>query len=117
MKQYESYKDIDLPWLKSIPSNWPLIRNKVFLRESKDTVGENSDNYTLLSLTLNGIIPRDVSNGKGKFPSDFSTYKIIRPNDIVFCLFDIDETPRTVGLSSLDGMLTGAYDVFSCSWH
>lgn len=27
-------------------------------------------------------------------------------------MFDIDETPRTVGLSSLNGMITGAYDVF-----
>ena len=26
--------------------------------------------------------------------------------------FDMDETPRTVGLSEYDGMLTGAYTVF-----
>ena len=32
---------------------------------------------------------------------------------MIFCLFDIDETPRTVGLSSYNGMITGAYDVFS----
>lgn len=115
MKRYEEYRDINLPWLKSIPANWKMNRNKVFLQESKNLVGENSNNYTLLSLTLNGIIPRDVSSGKGKFPSDFGTYKVIRPNDIVFCLFDIDETPRTVGLSNLNGMLTGAYDVFHIS--
>ena len=30
-------------------------------------------------------------------------------------LFDIDETPRTVGLSSDIGMITSAYDVFSTS--
>ena len=31
---------------------------------------------------------------------------------MVFCLFDIEETPRTVGLVKNEGMLTGAYDVF-----
>ena len=115
MKRYKEYQTISLPWLNNIPANWTMHRNKVFLHESKDVVGNNSKDYTLLSLTLNGIIPRDVSSGKGKFPSDFGTYKIIRPNDIVFCLFDIDETPRTVGLSNLNGMLTGAYDVFHVS--
>ena len=55
---------------------------------------------------------RDTSEAKGKFPSDFGTYKIVESGNIIFCLFDIDETPRTVGLSSMDGMITGAYDVF-----
>jgi len=31
---------------------------------------------------------------------------------MAFCLFDIDETPRTVGLSAFNGMLTGAYTIF-----
>lgn len=35
--------------------------------------------------------------------------------DIIFCLFDVPETPRTVGLSNYDGMITGAYTVFKCS--
>jgi type I restriction enzyme S subunit len=35
----------------------------------------------------------------------------VRKGDFVFCLFDVPETPRTVGLSSHDGMITGAYTV------
>ena len=31
------------------------------------------------------------------------------------CLFDMDETPRTIGLSEEEGMITGAYTVFECS--
>ena len=80
--------------------------------ESKETVGENFSQYTLLSLTLRGIIPRDVSSGKGKFPQSFDTYKKVDVGDMAFCLFDIDETPRTVGLSAHQGMLTGAYNIF-----
>ena len=33
----------------------------------------------------------------------------MKKDDLVFCLFDIDETPRTVGLVETEGMLTGAY--------
>ena len=34
---------------------------------------------------------------------------------MAFCLFDIDETPRTVGLSGYNGMLTGAYTIMRVS--
>ena len=111
MNPYNEYKEIDLPWLKKIPSHWQVLRNKNVFTEMKDEVGEHSDDYTLLSLTLNGVIPRDVASGKGKFPEKFDKYKIVESGNMAFCLFDIDETPRTVGLSKYDGMLTGAYTI------
>lgn len=113
MTPYPEYKATNLPWLPQIPAHWELVRNKNVLKEQKDTVGKYSSQYTLLSLTLCGIIPRDMENCKGKFPAEFDNYKIVRCSDIVFCLFDIDETPRAVGLSGYSGMITGAYDVFS----
>ncbi len=112
LKPYPKYKPVNLPWLKEIPAHWDLSRNKVFLNEQKKLVGNNSNKYTLLSLTKDGIVNRDIENAKGKFPKDFYSYKIVDAGDIIFCLFDIDETPRTVGLSRLNGMITGAYDVF-----
>jgi len=92
--------------------SWQTRRLKTILKETKDTVGANSSDYQLLSLTKGGVIIRDLSTGKGKFPSDFGTYKIVRSGQIIICLFDIGETPRTVGLSNHNGMITGAYDVF-----
>lgn len=112
MKKYESYQPMGLPWLSQVPQHWSISRNKNVFEESKETVGENFSRYTLLSLTLRGIIPRDVSSGKGKFPQSFDTYKKVDVGDMAFCLFDIDETPRTVGLSGHQGMLTGAYNIF-----
>ena len=82
------------------------------LTEIKVPVGSDSEKYTLLSLTTNGVIVRDLSEAKGKFPSDFSAYQVVDPGQFVFCLFDIDETPRTVGLADIHGMITGAYTVF-----
>lgn len=105
-------KPSGIDWIGEIPSHWKRCRNKDIMRERKDIVGDKANKYTLLSLTMNGVIIRDISEGKGKFPKDFTTYKIVRPGQMVFCLFDIEETPRTVGLVKNEGMLTGAYDVF-----
>lgn len=102
-----------IPWLGNVPTHWKKLRAKDVFREKKEVVGSNYQDIALLSLTTKGIIIRNISEGKGKFPSDFSTYKLIEPDDIVFCLFDVDETPRTVGLSQHTGMITGAYNVFT----
>jgi type I restriction enzyme S subunit len=42
------------------------------------------------------------------------TSQEVRAGDLVFCLFDIPETPRTVGMSRHNGMITGAYTIFEC---
>ncbi len=114
MSAYAEYQKINLPWLKAIPAHWEVRRNKNIFTEQKEIVGEKSSDYTLLSLTLSGIVPRDMDGG-GKFPESFDKYKIVRNGDMAFCLFDIDETPRTVGLSGHDGMLTGAYTIMHVS--
>lgn len=114
MSGYSEYREVNLPWLKVVPAHWEMQRNKNIFTEQKEIVGERLADYTLLSLTLNGIIPRDMDGG-GKFPESFDKYKIVKNGDIAFCLFDIDETPRTVGLSGYDGMLTGAYTIMRVS--
>ena len=114
MSGYAEYREVNLPWLKAVPAHWEMRRNKNIFTEQKEIVGERSADYTLLSLTLNGIIPRDMDGG-GKFPESFDKYKIVKNGDMAFCLFDIDETPRTVGLSGYNGMLTGAYTIMRVS--
>lgn len=112
-KAYPTYKDSGIEWLGQIPTHWDLLRNKIFITEHDNVVGQDAYKYTLLSLTKQGVIQRDIESGKGKFPKEFDNYKIVESGNIIFCLFDVDETPRTVGLSSIDGMITGAYNVFS----
>lgn len=114
MSEYAEYREVNLPWVKAVPAHWEIRRNKNIFTEQKEIVGERSADYTLLSLTLNGIIPRDMDGG-GKFPESFDKYKIVKNGDMAFCLFDIDETPRTVGLSGYNGMLTGAYTIMRVS--
>lgn len=106
-------KDSGIDWIGQIPAHWENMPNKYLFRLKKDTVGKRSAEYDLLSLTLRGIIKRDMENPEGKFPAEFDTYQEVSPGDFVFCHFDVEETPRTVGLSEFFGMITGAYTVYS----
>ena len=109
MKKYCEYKNSCISWIGEIPGHWELKRNKSFMSMTGYKAGENADLYTLLSLTINGVIARDIESGKGKFPKDFDDYQVVKKDELIFCLFDIDETPRTVGLVNTEGMITGAY--------
>ena len=112
MPKYEAYKDSGVEWLGEIPTEWSVLANKHIFKLKKNLVGKRSKEYVLLSLTLKGIIKRDMENPEGKFPAEFDTYQEVNEGDFVFCLFDVEETPRTVGLSPFYGMITGAYTVF-----
>ena len=101
-----------ISWIGDIPAHWEVLRNKNFFTYHYEAVG-NRNNIPLLSLTTEGVILRDIESGKGKFPKDFEKYNVVYPNQIIFCLFDIDETPRTVGLNYNYGMITNAYDTFN----
>ena len=111
MQKYSKYKDSGVKWLGEIPSHWETLSLKHILKLKRTLVGKNSSQYDLLSLTLKGIIKRDMENPEGKFPASFDAYQVVEPNDFVFCNFDNEETPRAVGLSKYKGMITGAYDV------
>ncbi len=111
-QQYAEYKDSGVKWVDDIPNGWSIERIKRMLVLKRNLVGTASNEYQLLSLTLRGVIPRDISSGEGKIPASFDTYQEVGMNDLVFCLFDIDETPRTIGLSPSKGMITGAYNVY-----
>ncbi len=98
-----------------LPADWTLEPLRKYLTRRRSVVGSNSRVHTLLSLTLRGVIVRDLSQMKGKFPASFDSYQEVKPGDFVFCLFDVEETPRTVGCARGGGMITGAYDVFACN--
>lgn len=107
-------KESGVPWVSEMPAHWQLTPNRAHLRVRKVLVGARHREYQLLSLTKRGVIIRDLSENKGKFSSDMGTSQEVRAGDLVFCLFDVPETPRTVGLSPHNGMITGAYTVMEC---
>jgi len=111
-KPYPKYTSCAIQWFNEIPQSWKQVRVEQYLIKKDENIGDLWSSTQLLSLTQKGIIEKDINEGKGKTHSDYSTYQAIDIGDLVFCLFDIDETPRTVGLSTKKGMITSAYTAF-----
>ncbi|MDP3726227.1 MAG: restriction endonuclease subunit S [bacterium] len=108
-KTYPKYKNAGLAWAKRLPIDWDVVPMRSLMKTKKERVGTMASDYVLLSLTLGGVIPRDIEEGSGKHPADYDTYQTIFPDDLVMCLFDYDVTPRTVGHVTQKGIVTGAY--------
>ena len=66
-KRYPRYKESGIPWLGQVPEHWKLVPNKFVMHLKKATVGEHFDKYTLLSLTKQGVIPRNLDEPTGNF--------------------------------------------------
>jgi type I restriction enzyme, S subunit len=91
--KYKNYKRTETIWLGEIPQHWDIKKNKFLLTEKKNAVGRNSSDFTLLSLTLQGVIPRNMDNPQGKFPAEFNSYKIVEPNNLILALPDFPWRP------------------------
>lgn len=106
---YPTYKSTSIPWMPEMPEHWEQRKNKYLFRRSKSLVGKDFEKYPVLSLTMNGVIRRDLDNPMGKMPTTFADYQLIQDNTLLFCLFDYDVTPRTVGMVNEKGIVSPAY--------
>lgn len=88
--------DSGIEWVGMIPSTWDTISNKYIMRKQK-RICSTWNGEDVLSLTVNGVIVRDLENPTGKMPATFDGYQYAYENELLMCLFDIDVTPRCVG--------------------
>ena len=103
-------KDSGIPWIGEIPESWKTYRHKYVMHKEK-TLCEHYNGEDIISLTMNGVIIRDLTAG-GKMPTTFDGYQYVEPDDLLLCLFDIDVTPRCVGLVKDFGLTSPAYSRF-----
>ena len=108
------FNNLNELWFKETNSKWQVKKNRQLFKMSKRIVGKEWVNYDLLTMGKAGVSLRDIDSGKGKFPASFEGYQIVEPNDLIFCLYDMDETPRTIGYSKLNGMITSSYTIVKC---
>lgn len=106
-EKYPEYKDSGIEWLGKIPKGWDVGSSRELFQTKKELASE-TDSQKVLSLTLRGVVPR-VLDGSGKNPANYDMYQEFQKDDLVFCLFDYDVTPRTIGYVEENGMMTGAY--------
>lgn len=97
-------------WIGDIPNRWKVVRHKNVMHKQKD-IQEIYHEQDIISLTMGGVIVRDLNAG-GKMPTSFDGYQHVYPNDLLLCLFDIDVTPRCVGLVKNAGVTSPAYSRF-----
>ena len=108
-------KDSGVEWIGEIPETWEVIPIKTLLKKKKNIL-ETWTDENVLSLTMNGVIVRDLLNPKGKMPATFDGYQIIDKGNFILCLFDIDVTPRCVGVANDDGVTSPAYSHYITKW-
>lgn len=104
-------KNSGVAWIGDVPENWETIPNKYLMRKVK-AICQKYSNEDVLSLTMNGVIKRDLDNPSGKMPSTFDGYQFVYAGNLLMCLFDIDVTPRCIGLIENDGITSPAYSQF-----
>lgn len=103
-------KDSGLSWIGKIPENWKIVPHKHLMHKVKE-LKEHYEGEDIISLTMNGVIIRDFSLG-GKMPTTFDGYQKVYPGNLLMCLFDIDVTPRCIGLINNFGLTSPAYSQF-----
>lgn len=107
-------KDSGVEWIGEIPENWEVVPTKRFFRNVKRVVGNDVDNYERLALTMNGVIKRSKEDSEGLQPEKFEGYQILRKNELVFKLIDLENIRTSrVGLSSYTGLVSPAYIVLT----
>lgn len=107
-------KNSGVAWIGEIPFDWSLIRFKDKFVSKKEVAGEKSSEYERLALTLNGVIKRPKDDSEGLQPKEFDGYQILRENDFVFKMIDLQNINTSrVGLSPYTGLVSPAYIKFS----
>lgn len=107
-------KDSGVAWIGEIPDDWRLIRFKDKYRSVKEIAKGQSVNYERLALTLGGVVKRPKDDSEGLQPKEFDGYQILRENDFIFKMIDLQNVSTSrVGLSPYTGLVSPAYIRFS----
>jgi hypothetical protein len=107
-------KDSGVDWIGEIPHDWEIVQTKRVFRSIKRVVGNQVGEYERLALTLNGIIKRSKEDNEGLQPEKFEGYQILKENELVFKLIDLENVKTSrVGLSSYTGLVSPAYIVLT----
>lgn len=109
-------KDSGIAWVGQIPSDWDIHRVKYHFQHDKHVVGIHSSKYERLALTMQGVIKRSKEDNEGLQPEDFASYQILRQNELVFKLIDLQNISTSrVGLSPYEGLVSPAYIILHAS--
>lgn len=110
MSNSRPMKDSGVEWIGEIPQEWNVISHKQIMHKVKE-ICEHYNGEDIISLSMSGVRIRDLDAG-GKMPTTFDGYQYVEPENMLLCLFDIDVTPRCVGIVKNHGVTSPAYSRF-----
>ena len=103
-------KNSGIEWVGDIPDNWNVNKTKYNFQFKKEIAGIKCNDYDRLALTMNNVVKRSKDDNSGLQPKEFETYQIIRQNELVFKLIDLQNVSTSrVGLSPYVGLVSPAY--------
>lgn len=109
LPRYRSYKDTGVQWLGAVPSTWGVRRIRHLFEIRKRISG--SEGYEVLSITQQGIKPKDTESGDGQLSADYSKYQFVEIGD--FAMNHMDLLTGYVDISPMFGVTSPDYRVFS----
>ena len=107
----EQMKPSGIDWIGDIPKSWKVTRLQTLFDQVKDK-NSGTKEKNLLSLSYGKIVKKDIEGAFGLIPESFDTYNIIKKNDIVLRLTDMqnDQVSLRTGLVKEEkGIITSAY--------
>ena len=100
--------NVEFTWIKNKPMNWKIhrVKNHFILTKNKT---DSPEGYPILSLTMRGIIERDISSNEGQLPETYNGYNLLEKDDIVFNPMDL--ISGWVDCSPHQGLISPSYKV------
>ena len=107
-------KNSGVEWIGEIPEDWEVKPVKRYFSHVKRIVGDDVDKYERLSLTMQGVLKRSKDDAEGLQPEKFNGYQILKQNELVFKLIDLENVNTSrVGISPFNGLVSPAYIILS----
>lgn len=107
-------KNSGVEWIGEIPEDWDVKPVKRYFSHIKRIVGDDVDKYERLSLTMQGVLKRSKDDAEGLQPEKFNGYQILKQNELVFKLIDLENVNTSrVGISPFNGLVSPAYIILT----
>lgn len=107
-------KSSGVEWIGEIPEDWDVKPVKRYFSHIKRIVGDDVDKYERLSLTMQGVLKRSKDDAEGLQPEKFNGYQILKQNELVFKLIDLENVNTSrVGISPFNGLVSPAYIILT----
>lgn len=107
-------KSSGVEWIGEIPDKWNVKPVKRYFSHIKRIVGDDVDKYERLSLTMQGVLKRSKDDAEGLQPEKFNGYQILKQNELVFKLIDLENVNTSrVGISPFNGLVSPAYIILT----